>query len=73
MTFWEKGKSAPSFIETDGSFISKSTDIANYFNYCLIGKMSKFRHDMPATNAEPTHPNITDQILKDKHCHLEFL
>ena len=33
----------------------------------FIGKNSTFRHDMPATNVNPTHPSITDQIMKDKH------
>ena len=36
------------------------------------GKISKTRHDMPATNSEPTHPCITDQIMKDKNCNFEF-
>ena len=29
--FGGKANSAPSFIESDGSFITKPTDIANYF------------------------------------------
>jgi hypothetical protein len=28
----KKANSAPSFIESDGSFITKPNDIANYFN-----------------------------------------
>jgi hypothetical protein len=32
-----------------------------------IGKISKFRDDMAATNANTTHPSITDEIIKDKH------
>jgi hypothetical protein len=27
---------------------------------------------MPATNADTTHPSITDQIMKDKCCNFEF-
>ena len=27
---------------------------------------------MPATNADTTHPNISDQIMKDMHCNFEF-
>jgi hypothetical protein len=27
---------------------------------------------MPATNADTTHPSISDQIMKDKHCNFEF-
>ena len=70
--FGKKANSAPSFIESDGSFITKPTDIANYFNYFSIGKISKLRDDMPATNADTTHPSISDQIIKDKNCNLEF-
>ena len=29
-------------------------------------------HDMPATDADTTHPCTTDQIMKDKHCNFEF-
>ena len=60
----KKANSAPSFIESDGSFITKPTDIANYFNDFFIGKKSKLRDDMPATNADTTHPSISDQIMK---------
>ena len=28
--------------------------------------------DMPATNADTTHPSISDQIMKDKNCTFEF-
>ena len=68
----KKANSAPSFIESDGSFITKPTDIANYFNEFFIGKISKFRYEMPATNTDTTHPSISDQIMKDKHCNFEF-
>ena len=27
---------------------------------------------MPATNADATHPSISDQIMKDKNCTFEF-
>ena len=42
----KKANSAPSFIESDGSFITKPADIANYFNDFFIGKISKLRHDI---------------------------
>jgi hypothetical protein len=58
--FGKKANSAPSFIESDGSFITKPTDIASYFNYFFIGKKSKLRDDMPETNADTTHPSISD-------------
>ena len=68
----KKANSALSLIESDGSFITKPTDIANYFNDFFIGKISKLRDDMPATNADTTHPSISDQIMKDKNCTFEF-
>jgi hypothetical protein len=33
----KKTNSAPAFIESDGSFIPKPTDITNYFNDFFIG------------------------------------
>ena len=27
---------------------------------------------MPATNADTTHPSISDQIMKERHCNFEF-
>ena len=68
----KKANSAPSFIESGCSFITKPTDIANYFNYLFNGKISKLRDDMTATNADTTHPSICDQIMKDKNCTSEF-
>ena len=66
----KKSNSAPSFIESGGSFITKPTYIANYFNN--LARYSKFMHDMTATNADTTHPSITDEIMKEKHCNFEF-
>jgi hypothetical protein len=37
----------PSFIESDGLFITKPFDFAKYFNYYLIGKVGQLRHVMP--------------------------
>ena len=68
----KKANSAPSFIESDGSFITKPTDIAKYLNYFFIGKISKLRRDMPATNTDTTHSSISDKVMKDKHCNFEF-
>jgi hypothetical protein len=66
------GKKPTTFIESDGSFITKPTDIENYFNDFCIGKISKRMDDMPATNAGTTPPSISDQIMKDKNCTFEF-
>jgi hypothetical protein len=37
-----------------------------------LARFANIRHDMPATNADTTHPSIYDQIRKDKHCTFEF-
>ena len=44
--------STPSFIESDGLFITKPFDVANYFNDYFIGKVGKLRQEMPTTNSE---------------------
>jgi hypothetical protein len=59
----KKANSAPSYIESNVSFITKPTDIA---------KINKLMDDMPATNADTTHPSISDQIMEDKKCTFEF-
>ena len=68
----KKANSAPSFIESDGSFITKPTDIANYLNDFFIGKISKLRHDMPTTNSVPTRPCMPYEIMQDQHCNVKF-
>ena len=65
MKFWVKRPTRHLFITI------KPTDIANYLNDFFIGKISKLRDDMPATNADTTHPRILDQIMKDKNCTFE--
>ena len=62
----KKANSAPSFIESGGSFTTKPTDIVNYFNHFLIGKISKFRHEMPATTADTKHQSISEQMMNDR-------
>lgn len=37
------GDNTPSFIESDGTFITKPQDIANYFNEYFVGKMKKLK------------------------------
>ena len=50
-----KTNSTPSFIESDGLFITKPFDVANYFNYYFIGKLGTLRQEMPTTNSEPSY------------------
>ena len=35
-----------------------------------LARLANF--DMPATNADTTHPSIADQIMKDNICNFEF-
>jgi hypothetical protein len=51
---------------------SFQSPMINYFNDFFIGKISKLRDDMPATNADTTHPSISEPIIKDKNCTFEF-
>ena len=37
------GDNTPSFIEADGSFITKPLDIANYFNDFFVGKIENLK------------------------------
>ena len=48
----------------------KTTDIVNYFNDFFIGKIRKLRDDMPATNADTTHPSILDQIYERQELYI---
>jgi hypothetical protein len=54
----KKANSAPSFIESDGSLITKPTDLAKEKIINVVGNISKLRHDMPATDT--AHPSISD-------------
>ena len=47
--------STASFIELDGLFITKTVNVANYFNDYFIGKVGKLRQEMPTMNSEPLH------------------
>ena len=42
--------STPSFIKSDGLFITKPFDVANYLNDYFIGKVGKRRQEMLTMN-----------------------
>lgn len=44
--------SAPSYIESEGTFITKPSEIANYFNDYFTDKVGKLRQQMPKFNWE---------------------
>ena len=66
-------KTTPTFIETDGLFITKPFDVANYINDYLIVNVDTLRQEMPTTNSEPSYLCIKKTIImKVKHCKVEF-
>ena len=64
--------SSPSFIEVDGSFITKPFDIANHFNDYFTGKVDKLRSEMTILNSQPSYLCIEGLIMKGKDCCFEF-
>ena len=54
MKLWAE-RQIPSFIESDGLFITKPVVVANYFNDYFIGKVGKLRQEMPTVNSEPSY------------------
>lgn len=67
-----KSNSTPSSIESNGSFITKPSDIANYFNNHFIEKVCKLRQEIPKSNCEQFYSCIKDQIMKNKKCTFEL-
>ena len=54
--------STPFFIKSDGLFITKPFDVANYFNDYFIGKVDKLRQEMPTANSEPPYSNFVKLV-----------
>ena len=67
-----KTNSTPSFIESDGLFITKAFNIAKYLYGYFIVKVGKLRQEMPTTNDEPSYSCLKKQIMKEKHWKFEF-
>lgn len=67
-----KSNSTTSFIESEGAFITKPLDIANYFNDYFMGKVSTLRQGMPTSSCESSYLCIKKQIMKDKNCTFEL-
>lgn len=62
----------PSFIEVEGSFITKPVEIANYFNDYFMNKVCKLRQEMSSPNDESLYSCIQNKIMHDKNCNFEF-
>ena len=54
-----KTNSNPSFIKSDGLFITKPFDVGNYLNDYFIGKVGELRQEMPTTNSEQLYSCVT--------------
>ena len=67
-----KSNPTPSFIEVEGTFLTKPVDIANYFNDYFTNKVCKLRQEMPTPHCEPLYSCIQDKIMNDKKCSFEF-
>lgn len=67
-----KGHNKPSFIESDGKFITKPQEIANYFNDYFSDKIDKIRKTMMTIAVDQSDNLIRDSILKEKKCNFSF-
>ena len=67
-----KSNPTPSFIEVEGTYLTKPVDIANYFNDYFTNKVCKLRQEMPTPHCEPLYSCIQDKIMNDKKCSFEF-
>ena len=64
---------SPSFIEVDGSFLTKGKDIANHFNDHFVGKVDKLTKDMPPFRVSGiSHKIIANKIMRNKQCVFKF-
>lgn len=61
-----------SYIETDGAFITKPQDIANYFNNYFTSKIQILRNAMRATEDMEPQTIIKDYIMMGKRCMFKF-
>ena len=56
--------STPYFIKSDGLFITKPFEVANYSNDYLIGKVGKLRQEIPPTNREQIYSCTKKLIMQ---------
>lgn len=58
-----KSKSTPSFLESEGHFITKPLDIADYLNNYFNDKVNKLRVEMSQTNGTQSFALIRNRIM----------
>lgn len=57
-----KSKSTPSFLKSEGHFITKPLDIADHLNNYFNDKVNKLRVEMSQTNSTQSFALIRDRI-----------
>lgn len=67
-----KSSTSSSFIQSDGVFITKPYEIANYFNNFFIGKVDKLRNNMQSSDGAVSNKLISNGIMENNNCHFEF-
>ena len=62
----------PSFIELNGEFITKPSDIANYFNNYFLSKVNTLRNQMLPVSGGLSKAIIQNHIMCGKDCVFDF-
>ena len=66
------GDHTPSFIEADGSFITKPLHIANYFNDFFVRKIENLKNETTSLHNNFSIQLINNKIMNDKDCEFVF-
>ena len=67
-----KSNTSISFIQSEGLFITKPYDIANYFNDFFKNKVEKLRGGQQLSDGSLSNSLIKKEIMKDKNCLFNF-
>jgi len=60
-----------SFVESEGMFLTKPSDIANYFNDFFINRVYALRQNMGNTDSNYLQL-IKNNVMLDKSCTFQF-
>ncbi len=65
----KNSQQTPSFLEVDGSFLTRPSDIANYLSKYFVNKVDKLNNNMPSIDTDNiSNLLIKYNIMKNKHC-----
>ena len=67
-----KSRSILSFLESEGLFITRPSDIVEHLNNCFVNKVKKLRDKMSLADNVQTYFNIRNQIMAGKKCDFRF-